>query len=93
MEWGLSVLQKRGQLDVLKRDEKLLRESSEETLEDPDGQIESVLPTMQEVIPTEKKHRENKEISLVTAEDLECLNFLLTTDNLTEEESLLHLFF
>ena len=91
MEWGLSVLQKRGQLDVLKRDEKLLRESSEETLEDPDGQIESVLPTSLEVIHTEKKPRKNKEISLVTADDLECLNFRFATDNLIEEESLLHL--
>ena len=81
-----------GQLDVLKRDRKLISGSFEETLADPDGQLTSVLPTSQEVIPTEKKPRENKEISLVTAEDLECLNFRFTTDNLTEEESLLNLF-
>ena len=70
----------------------MIRGSFEETLEDPGGQIDSALPTSLEVIPTEKKPRKNKEISLVTAEDLECLTFRFTTDNLTEEESLLHLF-
>ena len=91
MEWALVVLRKREQLDVLKRGEKLIRGSFGETLEDPDGQIESVLPASQEVIHTEKKPRKNKEISLVTADDLECLNFRFATDNLIEEESLLHL--
>ena len=62
MDWALSLLQKRGQSGVLNRDKKLLRESFEETLEDPDGQIDSALPTSLEVIPTDRKPRKNKEI-------------------------------
>ena len=53
MEWDLTVtvLRKREQSDVLKRGEKLLREAFEEKLEDPNGQVDSVLPTSQEILP------------------------------------------
>ena len=62
------------------------------SLKEPDFQIEPDLAISQEVILPEKKEKKNKEVSLVRADDIKCLNFRFTTDSLTEEESILHMF-
>ena len=54
--------------------------------------MEPDLAISQEVILPEKKEKEKKEVYLSRTGDLECLNFLFTTDSLTAGKSLLHLF-
>ena len=92
MDWTLDLLKIREQTDVLQRSGALLRESFAKSLKEPDGQIEPDLAISQEITLPGKKEKKNKEAGLVRAEDIGCLNFRLTTDSLTEEEILLHMF-
>ena len=92
MDRALDLLKIREQTDGLQRSGTLLRESFVGSLKEPDGQIEPDLTISQEIILPVKKEKKNKAVGLVRAEDIECLNFRFTTDSLTEEESLLHMF-
>ena len=68
MDRALEILQKREQTDVLKRGGGLLREAFVEVIDEPGGQIESVLRISHEIIPPETKPNKKKEIILVRAE-------------------------
>ena len=57
----LGILQKREQLDVLKRGGELLREAFVEVLE-PGGQMDFDLPIRQEIIPPRTKPGNEKAI-------------------------------
>ena len=69
-----------------------MSEAFAEVLDEPGGQIESVLPISQEIILPGAKPRKKKETILVRSEEIECLNLRFTTESLTSGESLLHLF-
>ena len=70
----------------------LLREAFVEVLDDPDGQIESVLPLSREKILPQPNPQKKKETLLARADEIECLNFRFATESLTNGESLLCLF-
>ena len=90
---GFRNLTKTGTNGCSKNGRELLREALLEVLDEPGGQNESILPISQEIILPAAKPRKKKEIILVIEEEIECLNFRITTESLTNAESLLHLLF
>ena len=60
--------------------------------QEPDGQVENIPTVSQETPLVEKKEKRKKEVSLVTAENIENLNSRFTIDTLTKDVNLLHLF-
>ena len=82
---------KREQLDVLKKDGKLIREAFLES-NVPGGQSGNGLLVSQESKTHQENPRKTEEIILVRTEDVECLNFRFSSSSLTEGGNLLHLF-
>ena len=60
-------------------------------IQEPDGQVGNNPTISQETPLVEKKEKGKKEASLVTAGNIENLNFRFTIDSLTKEVNLLHL--
>ena len=88
---ALSILQKREQLDVLKKDGELLREAFLENVA-PGVQPESGMLVIQELKTPQQIPREDKEVLLVISDDIECLNLRFPTGSLTKDGSVLRLF-
>ena len=90
-EWALELLKSRQESDVLKRSSETLREASIETL-DPDGQRDSTPTIGPEPTQAKKKEKSSKEVLLVTAENIESMNFRFTAETVSRKIIILHMF-
>merc|ERR1712112_553297 len=90
-EWALELLKSRQESDVLKRSSETLREASIETL-DPDGQPDSAPTIGPEPTQAKKKEKSSKEVLLVTAENIESMNFRFTVETVSRKIIILHMF-